>query len=75
MPHRKNCQELLSSTENKSQLLKRFTYYLTQENALKDLMRRATLNIEKDTVLISLMPITKCFLHQIKKKQTLLLRK
>ena len=49
----KKCREFLSNTENRSQLLKKFTEYLTQKNTRKDLMGRATLNIKKDTVLIS----------------------
>ena len=49
----KNYQEFLSNTKNKSQLLKKFTKYLTHENTRKNLMGRTTLNIEKDTVLIS----------------------
>ena len=36
----KNHQESLSNTENKSQLLKKFTVYLTQENTCKDLIGR-----------------------------------
>ena len=52
MPQGKNCREFLSNTQNKSQLLKLFIEYL-QENTRKDLMGRAILNIEKDTVLIS----------------------
>ena len=53
MSEGKNYQEFLSNTENKSQSLKKFTKYLTHENTQKDLMRRKTLNIEKDIVLIS----------------------
>ena len=53
IPQGKNYQEFLSNTENKSQLLKKFTGYLPQENTRKDFMGRTTLNIEKDTVLIS----------------------
>ena len=49
----KNDQEFLSNTKNKSQLLKKFTKYLTHENTRKDLMGRRTLNIEKDRVLTS----------------------
>ena len=49
----KNYQEFLSNTKNKSQLLKKFTEYITHENKRKDLMGRTTLNIEKDKVLIS----------------------
>ena len=49
----KNYQEFLSNTKNKSQLLKKFTEYLTHENTRENLMDRTTLNIEKDTVLIS----------------------
>ena len=52
MPQGKNYQEFLSNIKNKSQLLKKFTEYLTHENTRKDLIGRATLNIEKDTVLI-----------------------
>ena len=52
MPQGKNYQEFLSNTKNKSQLLKKFTEYLTHENTQKDL-GRTTFNIEKDTVLIS----------------------
>ena len=47
-----NYQELLSNTKKKSQLLKMFAKYLTQENTWKDLIGHTTLNIEKDTVLI-----------------------
>ena len=39
----KNYQEFLSNTESKSEILKKFTKYLTQENARKDLMGRTTL--------------------------------
>ena len=53
MPQGKNYQEFLSNTKNKSQLLKKFTEYLTHENTRKDLMGHITFNIEKDTVLIS----------------------
>ena len=53
MRQSKNYQEFLLNNENKSQLLKKFTEYLTQENTRKDLMGRATYNIEKDTILIS----------------------
>ena len=53
MPQGKNYQGFPSNTKNKSQLLKKFTIYLTHENAWKDLMGLTTLNIEKDTVLIS----------------------
>ena len=53
MPQGKNCREFLSNIQNKSQLLKLFIEYLTQENTRKVLMGRAILNIEKDTVLIS----------------------
>ena len=53
MPQGKNYQEFLSNTKNKSQLLKKFTEYLTHENTRENLMGRTTLNIEKDTVLIS----------------------
>ena len=52
MPRGKNCQEFLSNMKNKSQLLRKFTEYLTHENTRKDLMGRTTLNIEKHTVLI-----------------------
>ena len=52
MPQGKNYQEFLSNNKNKSQLLKKFTEYLTHENTRKDL-GRTTFNIEKDTVLIS----------------------
>lgn len=44
--------DFLSNTGNKSQLLKNFIKHLTQENTRKDLMRHATSNIRKDTVLI-----------------------
>ena len=47
---RKNYREFLSNTKNESQLLKKFTEYLTQEKTHKGLMGRATLNIEKDKV-------------------------
>ena len=53
MPQGKNYQEILSNTENKSQLLKKSTEYLTQENTRKDLMVCSTLNIEENTVLTS----------------------
>ena len=53
MPQGKNYQEILSNTENKSQLLKKSTEYLTQENTRKDLMGCSTLNIEENTVLTS----------------------
>ena len=53
MPQGKNYQEILSNTENKSQLLKKSTEYLTQENTRKDLMGCWTLNIEENTVLTS----------------------
>ena len=53
MPQDKNYQEFLSNTRNKSQLLKKLTEYFTHEKARKDFMGRTTLNIEKDTVLIS----------------------
>ena len=52
MPRGRTYQEFLSNTKNKSQLLKKFTEYLTHENTQKDL-GRTTFNIEKDTVLIS----------------------
>ena len=52
MPQGKNYQEFLSNIKNKSQLLKKFTEYLTHENTRKDLMGCTTLNIEKGTVLI-----------------------
>ena len=42
-----------SYTENKSQLQKKFTEYLTHESTRKGLIGCTTLNIEKDTVLIS----------------------
>ena len=48
-----NYQEFLSNSEDKSPLLKKFTEYLTQESTRKDSMGCTTLNIEKDTVLIS----------------------
>ena len=48
-----NYQEFLSNSEDKSPLLKKLTEYLTQESTRKDLMGCTTLNIEKDTVLIS----------------------
>ena len=53
MPQGKNYWEFLSNTKNKSQLLKKFTEHLTQENTRKDLMGHVTLNIGKDTVLTS----------------------
>ena len=53
MPQDKNYQEFRSNIENKSQLLKKFTKYLIQENTRKDLMGLTTLNIEKDTALKS----------------------
>ena len=53
MPQGKNYEGFLSNTKNKSQLLKKFIEYLTQEDTRKDLMSCTTLNIEKDTVLIS----------------------
>ena len=53
MPQGKNYREFLSNTKKKSQVLKKFIEYLTHENTRKDLMGRTTLNIEKDTVLIS----------------------
>ena len=53
IPQSKNYQEFLSNTENKSQLLKELTAYLTQENTWKNLLGCTTLNIEKDTILIS----------------------
>ena len=49
----KSYQDFLLNTENKSQLLNKFTEYLAQESKRKQLMDRITLNIEKDTVLIS----------------------
>ena len=49
----KSYQDFLLKTENKSQLLKKFTEYLAQESKRKQLMGRITLNIEKDRVLIS----------------------
>ena len=49
----KSYQDFLLNTENKSQLLNKFTEYLAQESKRKHLMDRITLNIEKDTVLIS----------------------
>ena len=39
--------------QKKFQLLKKFTEYLTHENARKDLMGRTSLNNAKDTMLIS----------------------
>ena len=53
MPQDKNYQEFLSNTRNKSELLKKVTEYFTHEKIRKDFMGRTTLNIEKDTVLIS----------------------
>ena len=53
MPQDKNYQEFLSNTRNKSELLKKLTEYFTHEKTRKDFMGRTTLNIEKDTVLIS----------------------
>ena len=53
MSQGKNCQGFLSNTKNKSQMLKKFIIDLTHENAWKDLIGLTTLNIEKDTVLIS----------------------
>ena len=53
MPQGKNHQKFLSNTKNKSQSLEKFTEYLTHENTRKNLMGCTTLNIEKDTVLIS----------------------
>ena len=52
IPQVKNYQEFLSNTKNKSQVMKKFIEYLTQEKTRKDL-GGTTLNIEKDTVLIS----------------------
>ena len=70
MPQGKNCQEFLPNTRNKSQLLKKLAEYFAHENTQKHLMGRLTLNIEKDTVLIS-QSQQQSLLHQIKKKQTL----
>ena len=53
MPQGKNYQGFLSNTKNKSQQLKKFTEYLTHGNTRKNLMGCTTLNVEKDTVLIS----------------------
>ena len=50
MPQGKNYQKFLSNFKNKSQLQKNFTEYLTHENIWKDLMGRTTLNIEKDSI-------------------------
>ena len=55
----KSYQDFLLNTENKA-----------QESKRKQLMDRITLNIEKDTVLIS-QSHNKVILHQIKKKPTL----
>ena len=54
-------QEFRSNTKNKSQLLKKFTEYLTHENARKDLMGRTSLNIAKDTIRISQSQLQRLF--------------